>query len=130
MATTPNFVGTPRYYRGRATVANTGRDGTGTIVDIVPTGSGPRKIDRVEITAEGTTTQGTVRLYIFNGTDYRLWREVEVTAITASGTVPAFSAEIDLSFAGQIFVLEDTHKLGFAPHNAETFIGHAFGGDF
>jgi hypothetical protein len=130
MASTPNFVATPRYYRGRATAANTARDGTGTIVDIVGTGSGARKIDRIEIVAEGTTTAGIVRLYIWNGTDYRLWREVDVPAITPSGTVDAFRAEVDLSFAGQIFVLESTHKLGFAPHNAETFIGHAWGGDF
>lgn len=130
MASTPNFVATPHYYRGRATAANTARDGTGTIVDIVGTGSGARKIDRVEITAEATTTLGLVRLFIWNGTDYRLWREVAVTAITPSGTVAAFRSEIDLSFAGQVLVLESTHKLGFAPHNAEVFVGHAWGGDF
>lgn len=130
MASTPNFVATPRYYRGRATAANTARDGTGTIVDIVPTASVARKIDRIEITAEATTTAGTVRLYIFNGTEYRLWREVVVTAITPSATVAAYRSEIDLSSAGQVLVLESTHKLGFAPHNAEVFNGHAFGGEF
>ena len=130
MAANPNFVATPRYFRARATAANTARDGTGTIVDIVPVGTGARKIDRIEITAEGTTTAGMVRLFIWNGTDYRLWREVNVSAITPSATVAAFTFPIDLSGPNQIFVLESTHKLGFAPHNGETFIGHAFGGDF
>ena len=130
MATTPNFVATPRMYRGRATAANTARDGSGTIVDIVPTGSGARKIERLEITAEGTTTAGMIRLFTYNGTDYRLLREVLVTAITPSATVAAFTTQIDLSPAGQVLTLESTHKLGFAPHNAETFVAHAFGGDF
>jgi hypothetical protein len=130
MATSPNFVLTPQMFRARATAANTARDGSGTIVDIVPTGSGARKIERVEIVAEGTTADGMVRLFIFNGTDYRLWREVQVNAITPSGTTRAFTAKIDLSFAGEILILEATHKLGFAPHNAETFVAHAFGGVF
>ena len=130
MASTPNFVATPKMYRGRATAANTNRDGTGTIVDIVGTAAGARKIERIEITAEVTTTAGLVRLFLFNGTDYRLWREVAVPAITVSGTVAAFNFSIDLSSAGQAMVLESTHKLGFAPHNAEAFNAHAFGGEF
>jgi hypothetical protein len=117
-------------YRGRATAANTNRDGTGTIVDVVSTGSGARKIERIEITAEVTTTAGMVRLFTFNGTDYRLWREIVVPANTVASTNPAFNFQIDLSASGQILTLESTHKLGFAPHNAEAFICHAFGGDF
>lgn len=130
MASTPNFVATPRMYRGRATAANTALDGTGTIVDIVPVGSGARKIERVEINAEVTTTAGMIRLFTWNGTDYRLLREITVPAITRSGTVAAFNTQVDFSGANQTFVLESTHKLAFAPNNAEAFVAHAFGGDF
>lgn len=130
MATNPNFVATPKMYRGRATAANTARDGTGTIVDIVGTSAAARKIERIEITAEATTTAGMVRLFLFNGTDYRLWREINVSAITPSSTVAAFTFPIDLSAPSQILTLEGAHKLGFAPNNAEAFVAHAFGGEF
>ncbi len=130
MAVTPNFVGTPRQWAAQISTANTNRDGTGTIVDVVPTASVARKIERIEITAQVTTTAGTVVLYVHDGTNYRIWREVVVTAVTPSATgTAAFSAQVDLSAPGQLFVLEAGQKLAAAPTQANTFMVRAFGGE-
>jgi ABC-type enterobactin transport system permease subunit len=132
MATTPNFVGTPRHWTGRITAANTARDGTGTIVDIVPVHATlGRKIERIEITAEVATLAGTVVLYVHDGTNFRIWREVAVTAITPNATGTAsFSAQIDLSAPSQLMVLEAGQRLGAAPTQANAFNVRAIGGEF
>lgn len=131
MAAGPNFVATPRVWAGRITAANTARDGTGTIVDVVPThATASRKIERIEITAEVTTTVGLVILHIHDGVGWRIWREVPVTAVTPNATgTAAFRAEVDLSAPSQLMVLEPGQKIGAAPTQAQAFNVRAFGGE-
>lgn len=129
MATDPVFFSTPKCWTGVVSAANTNRDGTGTIVDIVTAATGGSKVERVVIQATGTTTAGIVRLYVYNGSASRLIREVSITAITPSGTTAAFRYEIDLSFPSSVLVLPTTFKLQASTHNAETFNIVAFGAD-
>jgi hypothetical protein len=131
MASTPNFVDAPRHWSAQISTANTNRDGTGTIVDVVPThATAARKIERIEVTAQVTTTAGTVILYVHDGSNYRIWREVVVTAITPNATgTAAFRADIDLSAPSQLMVLEAGQKLAAAPTQAHTFNVRAIGGE-
>src|SRR5262249_27101643 len=61
MAATPAFVGTPRTWLGQVSAANTNRDGTGTLVDIVSAGALGSRLDQIEVVAIATTTAGVVR---------------------------------------------------------------------
>lgn len=110
MAADPAFASTPRCTIGQVSVANTNRDGTGTIATIF--------------------SAGAVRLFIHDGTNARLIREVLVAAVTPSTTVEAFSADVDFSGPDQALVLPAGYSLRASTHNAETFNVLAFGGDY
>lgn len=112
---------------GQVTAANTNRDGTGTIVDILTAGPNGTEIESVRIQATGTTTVGVVRLFIHNGAAYRLWKEVLVAAVTPSTSVDAFSAEVVPTTK---LILPFGYKFGASTHNAETFNVFAHGGNF
>lgn len=115
MSASPSYVGTPKTYQGQLTAANTNRDGTGTVVTIATAGANGLRIDDITIKAQVTTTAGMVRLFIHDGTNYRLWKEVPVTAITVSATVAAFEASlIDLAL-----ILENGWSLRASTEKAE-----------
>jgi hypothetical protein len=130
MATAPAFAATPRCAIAQATAANTARDGSGTIATVFTAGASGSKIERVRINATGTTTAGVVRLFIHDGTNSRLVREVLVTAITPSTSIEAFSADVDFSGPDQVLVLPTGFSLRASTHNAETFNVVAVGGDY
>ena len=117
MSTTANYASTPRAAVGQVTTANTNRDGTGTIATIFMAGSSGSRVDDIVITAVGTTTAGMVRLFVHDGTNARLWQEVQVTAATPSGTVQAFTA----SLFNQALILPNGWSLRASTNNAETF---------
>lgn len=117
MASNANYAATPKSAVAQISAANTNRDGTGTIVTVLSAGTSGSRIDDIVITATGTTTAGMVRLFLHDGTNARLFREVPVTAITPSGTVQAFTA----SLSNIALVLASGWSLRAATHNAEAF---------
>jgi hypothetical protein len=92
--TQPIFTNEPLVGSAQATVANANRDGTGTIVVVATGNAQGTRIDLVRLHAIVTTTAGMSRLSLNDGSNVRLWDEIPVTAVTASGTVPAFKAEV------------------------------------
>jgi hypothetical protein len=127
MAASPSFIATPKSWRGRATVANTARDGTGTIVDIVTPGASGSIVEHVELAAEVTTTAGMLRFFLHDGATYRLIKEIPMTAVTASGSVPAWS-DVWSPVGG--LIVPTGWKFAFAINNAEATTAHARGGDY
>jgi hypothetical protein len=132
MATDPNFASTPVAGLAQISTANTNRDGTGTLGTVVTAGASGSRIEEIVIEATGTTTAGIVRLFLNDGTNTRLWREVAVTAATPSGTVLAFTASVrnDTRPDLPLLVLPTGWSLRAGTHNAETFNVFAFGGSF
>ena len=132
MSTTANYASTPKCGVGQVSVANTDRDGTGTIVTVFSAGASGSRIDAIDLKAVGTTTAGMIRLFIHDGTNARLLTEVPVTAITPSGTLPSWEAQLNTNTMTQVLplVLPTGHSLRAATNNAETFNLLAFGGDF
>lgn len=128
--TNPIFTLTPQIGRARISTANTNRDGTGTLADVITAGASGTRIGRIKITATGTTTAGMVRLFIFDGTNTRLWQEVPVSAITPSGTVQAFSQTLVSTDSDPLLVLPPNYVLRASTHNAETFDVIAHAGDY
>ena len=135
MSVNANFAATPRVGLGQLTVANTNRDGSGTVVTIFTAGASGSRIDKITAKAAGTTTAGIIRFYIHDGTNYRLLTELAVTAIIPSGTVLAWVGSV-LNAEGALvsdvlpLILPTGYSLRAAPHLAETFNIIAQGGDF
>jgi hypothetical protein len=127
MASTPNYAGTPRAGVAVIATANANRDGTGTLGTVLTAGSSGSRVDTIVVQATGTTTAGLVRLFLHDGTSARLWREVEVGAVTPSGTVAAWRSELALD---PPLLLPPSWSLRASTHNAETFVVIALGADF
>ena len=117
MATTAQYAATVRTAQGQVTTANTNRDGTGTIATIFTAGSSGSRIDDIYIVATGTTTANVVRLFVHDGTNARLWREILVPAITPSVTVSVFNAAL----LSQGLILASGWSLRASTNNAETY---------
>ena len=125
--TEPIFTLTPEIGFGQVSVANALRDGTGTIVDIITGTTFGTRIDKITVTATGTTTAGMVRLFLYTGTVTRLFMEVSVVAATPSASVQAFTQTVVFDHG---VILPVGWKLQASTNNAETFNVFAFSGDY
>jgi hypothetical protein len=96
--------------------ANTARDGTGTLGTVLTAASNGTLIKTVTVKAIVSTTHGMVRLFVYDGTNTRLLKEIEVFPVTKSAITPAFEAKIALNF-----VLKSGWVLKASTENAETF---------
>jgi len=145
-STSPVHAGSPRAVAPVAfTTANTNRDGTGTIADIVSNVS-PLGLNgclvrwvSVETSAASTiTSAGCLRFYIQDGTTYRLFREILVTAITPSSTVKGWSLQAAAATEGDIvngrwninLELPPGYKLGVSTAIGDAFVACASVADF
>lgn len=129
MASTPAWAATPRNEGGILSVANTNRDGSqaGTYVTILSAGANGTRIDYISINSLGTTVDGIIRFFIERaGGDRHLWKEVIVTPVTPSGTVPTYSKEIFLSYP---LLLAANQALLAASHTSDDFVVIAIGAD-
>ena len=93
--TTPIFIATPKTWYGQVTVANTGRDGSGTIVTLVTGAANGSAVQAINLWAAATSAANVVRIFLSldGGTTKRLIYEFEITAVTVSGSVAGFNAE-------------------------------------
>lgn len=134
MATSPVFEAVPRLEPVEISAANTNlratntgaSGGTGTVVTVATGVAAGTEIRRVIVQATQTTTAGMVRLFLFNGTNYRALREIPVTAITVGASTPAFRAEVAFS---DLILPSASWSLVATTHNAETFHVTAMGAD-
>jgi hypothetical protein len=127
MANAPVYVGTPQTWQAALSAANTNRDGTGTIVDVLTAGASGTRLDEVKVQASGTTTAGVIRLYLYDGTNTYLYKEILVAAVTPSTAIEAWSAMVNLD--GLVLAAGGTWKLRASTHNAEAFKVFAKGGN-
>ena len=128
MAAAPIFIGIPKSPTVQIATANALRDGTGTLGTVYTAGASGARIDRLNITATGTTTAGMIRLFLFDGTNNRLIQEQPVVAVTPSATMPAFTADIVFEHG---LTITAAFVLRASTHNAETFnVTVTNGGDF
>lgn len=124
--TAPRFISDGRHDRSSFATANTNRDGTGVLGDVITGALNGTQVQLVRIKAEGTTTAGMVRIYLYNLTTTFLLKEILVTAITPSGVIATFEAEWTPTTN---LILKSGEILRVSTHNAETFTAFAFGGD-
>jgi hypothetical protein len=132
MASNPSYAATPKCGLGQVSIANTARDGTGTIATVFTAGANGSRIDAIDIKAVDTTTAGMIRLFIHDGTNAQLLTEIPVTALTPSDTLPSWEAQLNTNSMSQVLpiILPTNYSLRASTNNAETFNVIAFGGDF
>ncbi len=129
MALQPEFFDTPHLEFTEISTANTNRDGTGTILEIFAAASTGSLLERIRATATGTTTAGTIHLFISvdSGANWEFWKDLEIAAVTVTATTAPASAE-EVTLDG-LLMPDNTFRIGAAPHNAETFNMFAEGSD-
>lgn len=127
MAAGPFFANIPFVTNVAIATANTNRDGTGTIgvVHTAPTTTGcaGSLIEKVTICATVQTAAGVIRLYLHDGTNFRLLDEILVSAIVPSATVKVFQQVVTLNM-----YIPNGSSLRASTHNAENFNVIAQGG--
>lgn len=126
MATQPAFATVPRIGSAQVSAANTNRDGTGTIVTIITGVAAGTRIAEVVVEATVTTTAGMVRLYLFDGTNTRLFDEVAIAAATPSASVRATRVSTVYT---NLILPSASWQLRASTHNAETMNVIALGAD-
>ena len=89
MAVAPTYAATPTIGFGSISTANTNRDGTGTIVDVLTGGSSGTKINEIALQATGDPADSIVTLFLYNGTTYLLFDEVDLGNPAAASTTVA-----------------------------------------
>jgi hypothetical protein len=146
MSVQPQYAAVPLIGFCQITVANTNRDGSGTLGQLCVGRAPGTRVDKILVRATGTTTAGIVRIYhalsgltlnadgtiaSFAAATKRLIGELSVTAYTPSSTQKAFGSAVagegDFAFPSD-FVLGQYEALYIAPEKAETFNCFAVGG--
>lgn len=126
MAATPGYAATPKIGTASIGTADSSRTSPSSVGTVWSAGASGGRIDVVHVVAAGTTTQGIVRLFIYDGSVYRLLKEIEVGAKTPSGTVSVWSAS--LVFDGGL-AMQTGYSLRATTANSETFHVIAQGAD-
>lgn len=117
--TSPVFTKTPGHVAGQVSVANTGRDGSGTLATLVTAGADGHLVYSIRVTATVTTTAGMVRIFVDTSGTIRLELEIPIPAITVGANTPAFSRELRRADGSALLVLESGQILKASTEKAE-----------
>jgi len=127
MSASAQFAATPKIGSASISTANPNRNGTGTVATLFSAGALGSRVDSISIKARGATTQGMIRFFIHDGSNYRFFTEDEVIPITPTSVDKTHESYIEL--AGGI-TLPNGYSLRVSTEIGEAFDVCAFGGDF
>jgi len=133
MSSTAQYASTPKFGSATLTTADTSLTAPTTVGTIVTAGASGTRIDYIDIQGVATTVAGLINLFVYDGTNYILWNQVPVIAITSSTTAPAFTAALSSNGNANIMplTLPTGYSLRAATSVAQTGIRvTAYGGDF
>ena len=139
MATLAQYVATPKI---GANFTNTAEANFTTTfktpvnaVTVFTAGANGSRIDQVNVAGLGATVASQLRLFIYDGTNYRFLKDVAISAITPSTTTSAFNSSLCTQYNPELFpiLLPTGHSLRATLSTAQTNDGvmiTAIGGDF
>ena len=133
MSTTAQYASTPKFGSAVLTTADTSLTAPSTVGTIVSAGASGTRIDYIEVMGVATTVAGLINLFVFDGTNYILWQQIPVQAITTATTTPSYTAAI--SSNGNANVMPLTLPTGYSLRATTTVAQTgvrvtAYGGDF
>jgi len=98
MANNPSFIATPRIGVGSVDTANTNRDGTGTIVDVIAGAATGTRILEVVLKADGDPADCTIVLYLNDGSNSVVFDEIDLGNPAAGSTIlPSYRSTVTYS---------------------------------
>jgi hypothetical protein len=133
MSTSAQYASTPKVGSATLTTADTSLTAPSTVGTIVSAGSSGTRIDYIEVMGVATTVASLVNLFIYDGTNYILWQQVPVIAITSSTTAPAFVANLSSNSNSNVMPLTLPTGYSLRATTSVTQTGvrvTAYGGDF
>jgi hypothetical protein len=133
MATSAQYASTPVFGSATLTTADTSLTAPATVGTILTAGASGTRIDYIEIQGVATTVAGLINLFVFDGTNYILWNQVPVIAVTSVTTAVAFQAVLSSNSNANLMplTLPTTWSLRATTSTAQTGIRvTAYGGDF
>lgn len=84
----------------QVSTANTNRDGSGTIGTLLTASGNGYLVTRIDAVATVTTSAGLVTVFLHDGSNYRLFTELTISAVTPSATLAAATAYWTASGSG------------------------------
>jgi hypothetical protein len=133
MASSAQYASTPKFGSAILITAETNLTTPTTVGTIVTAGASGTRIDYIDIQGVATTVAGLINLFVYDGSNYILWNQVPVQAVTSSTTAPAFSALLSSNNNSNIMplTLPSGYSLRAATSVAQTGVRvTAYGGDF
>jgi hypothetical protein len=94
MATTAQYAAIPKIGSALLTTADTSLTAPSTVGTVFTAGASGSRIDYIEVQGVATTIAGIVNLFIFDGTNYFLYIQIPIQAVTSSTTAVAFSTTV------------------------------------
>jgi hypothetical protein len=94
MATSAQYASTPKIGSALLTTADTSLTAPTTVGTVFTAGASGSRIDYIDVQGVATTSAGLINIFIFDGTNYFLYVQVPVQAVTSSTTSPAFTSVI------------------------------------
>ena len=133
MSTSAQYASTPKVGSATLTTADTSLTTPTTVGTVVSAGSSGTRIDYIEVMGVATTVASLVNLFIYDGTNYILWQQVPVQAITTATTTPSFVANLSSNSNSNVMPL--TLPTGYSLRATTTVTQTgvrvtAYGGDF
>jgi hypothetical protein len=94
MSTSAQYASTPKIGSALLTTADTSLTAPTTVGTVFTAGASGSRIDYIDVQGVATTNAGLVNIFIFDGTNYFLYTQIPVLAVTSSTTVPAYATVV------------------------------------
>jgi hypothetical protein len=94
MSTSAQYASTPKIGSALLTTADTSLTAPSTVGTVFTAGASGSRIDYIDVQGVATTVASLVNIFIYDGTNYFLYTQIPVQAITSSTTAVAFQAVI------------------------------------
>jgi hypothetical protein len=133
MSTSAQYASTPKIGSALLTTADTSLTAPTTVGTVFTAGASGSRIDYIDIQGVATTVASLINLFIFDGTNYFLYTQVPVIAITSSTTAVAFTGVLSSNSNANILPinLPTGYSLRATTSVAQTGIRvTALGGDY
>jgi hypothetical protein len=133
MATSAQYAATPRVGSANLTTQDTSLTAPTTVSTILTAGASGTRIDYIDVQGVATTVAGLINLFIYDGTNYILWAQVPVIAVTSSTTAPAFQSTLSSNVNANLMplIIPTGYSLRATTSVAQTGVRvTAMGGDF
>ncbi len=104
------FGSTPRFGFASISAANTARDGTGTLVDVIQGVAAGTIVPKIVVKSTGQPANCVVLLWYFDGTTNVLFDEILISGTPAAGSTTAVAFRTERDYPALV-VAGSTHKI-------------------